>query len=357
MKSYSDYIVNLTKLRKNCLNIKKDLASDTKFCAIIKADAYGIGADVICKALYGIVDFFGVATLDEALAIRVFDKVTPILILGIIPQEYIDVCAENNISISITSIDQLQEIKSTSKKIKLHIQINTGLNRYGIRSIIEFKKLLRLIDNHTNLQLEGVYSHLATKEKDRLFINIQFYKFLQFKNLVKNRNVICHIANSFATSLNDKYHLDMVRNGYSLYTGNNCNKNSLVLNIKSRVVNINYLKKGDSIGYDRTVIAQSKMTIAVVPIGYADGFDRRLSNKFSVIINDKKCPVVGLVCMDVFMVDVTDMDVKIGDEVIILGSSKNHSITLDDYANVLETSPYEVLLKFNNKRMNYILRK
>ena len=165
MKSYSDYIVNLTKLKKNCLNIKKDLDSDTKFCAIVKADAYGIGSEAVCKALYGCVDFFGVATLDEALEIRNFDKVTSILILGIVPREYIDVCAENNISISVTSISQLEEIKSSNKKIRLHIQINTGLNRYGIRSIVEFKKILKLIDGHPNLQLEGLYSHFATKKR------------------------------------------------------------------------------------------------------------------------------------------------------------------------------------------------
>lgn len=356
MKSYSDYIVNLTKLKQNCLNVKKDLAKDTKICAIVKADAYGIGSEIVCKTLYGYVDFFGVATLDEALSIRMFDRITPILILGLVSIDQIEICSENNISISVSSIDQLKGIKNLQKKINIHIQINTGLNRYGIRSLVEFKKILKLIDDDDNLVLEGIYSHFATKQKDRLFINIQFYKFLQFKNIVKSRNIICHIANSYATSIGDKYHLDMVRNGFSLYVGNAHDNDNLVINIKSSVININQLKKGDSIGYDRTKIAKSKMTIAVVPIGYADGFDRRLSNNFSVIIKDKKCPIVGMVCMDVFMVDVTDIDVDVGDEVVILGSSKNHSITLEDYAKALDTSPYEILLKFNHKRMNYILK-
>ena len=99
------------------------------------------------------------------------------------------------------------------------------------------------------------------------------------------------------------------------------------------------------------------MTIAVIPVGYADGFDRRLSNNFSIIINDKKCKVIGLVCMDVFMVDISNVNASIGDEVIILGDSKSHSITVFDYAKALDTSPYEVLLKFNHKRMNYIIDK
>jgi len=354
MKCFNDYIVDIDILKNNCWNIKKLIGKNVKFCAIVKADAYGLGCEAICKSLKGLADFFAVACLKEALKIREFDKTTKILILGVVsPKEY-EICAENNISISIGTLEQLEKINN--EKLNIHLQVNTGLNRFGFRSLVEFKKALKLIDSKENVKLEGVYSHFATKEQDVKFINIQFFKFLQFKNLVKDKNVICHIANSFATLQNEKFHLEMVRNGFSLYYGYKNIFNKPVLTIKSKVINITTIKKGDSIGYDRTYVATKKMKVAVISIGYADGFDRRLSNNFQVIINDKKCPVVGLVCMDVFMVDISDVNAQVGDEVILLGKSKNHQITLFDYAKSLNTSPYEVLLKFNHKRMNYIIK-
>lgn len=346
MKYYNDYIVSEKILKKNCLEIKKILTNNTKLCAIVKADAYGLGYETICRALYGYVDFWGVANVCEAMKIRQFDSATKILVLGVVGREDFEICSKNDISISVSSLAKLQEIKQSKIDLKVHLQINTGLNRFGIRSLSDFKKALKVIEYSSNIRLEGVYSHFATKEKDRLFINIQYYKFLQFKNIIKNDQVICHIANSCATGLSDKYHLDMVRTGFSLYQN--------VLKIKSKIIEITEIKKGDTIGYDRTFLAKNKMKIAVVSIGYADGLDRRLSNNFSLIVNDKKCPIVGLICMDVCMVDITDIDADIGDEVIILGKSKNQEITIFDYASALSTSPYEILLKFNHKRMNYI---
>lgn len=352
MKYFNDYIVNLKNLKKNAINIKAKLERDVKLCAIVKADAYGLGSESICKELYGFADFFGVACLKEALDIRKFDKNTPIIVLGMVAKEDIDICVKNDISISVSSIYNLKELQNCNTKIKVHIQINTGLNRFGVRTLTEFKRILKILDK-SPIILEGIYSHFATKENDRLFINIQFFKFLQFRNLVRNRNIISHISNSCATKISPKYHLDMVRTGFSLYASEHAD----VLTIKSKVVNVLNIKKGDTVGYDRTFVAKNRMKIAVVSIGYADGLDRRLSNKFSLIINDKKCPIVGLICMDVCMVNVTDIDVEIGDDVIILGGSTNQKITIFDYSQTLETSPYEILLKFNHKRMNYILNK
>jgi len=150
----------------------------------------------------------------------------------------------------------------------------------------------------------------------------------------------------------------MVRCGNLLYgLTSNTLGNKLIVNITSKIVHINNVKKGESIGYDRTFIAQNKMKVAVVPIGYADGFDRRLSNKFDVLIKGHKCRIVGNICMDVFMVDITNLDnCVVGDEVVILGKQGKNSIMLEDYSKVLDTSPYEVLLKFNSKRLNYIIK-
>jgi alanine racemase len=139
-----------------------------------------------------------------------------------------------------------------------------------------------------------------------------------------------------------------------MYGGSDSFGNKMVLSIKSRIVNILDVKKGESVGYDRSFYASKKMKIAVVPIGYADGLDRGLSNNFSLLIGGVKCKIVGKICMDVCMVDITDLNVGLYDEVVILGKQKRQSILLQDYAEALETSPYEILLKFNYSRMNYI---
>lgn len=360
MKSFSDYIVNLNILKNNALNIKK-LLGETKFCAIVKADAYGLGLEPVCHALFDIADYFGVANFMEAIKIRTFDKKTKVLILGVTPIEDLTLCSASGISISVSDLMELTQICDFCEEYKIniniHIQINTGLNRFGFKSIIDFKKALKLVDKCKYINLEGCYSHFATKSQDVAFIKRQYIRFLQFKKYVKDQSVIFHIANSFATTYDTKFRLDMVRNGFLLYGGTE-NKigNKFILSIKSKIVNIMNVKKGDTIGYDRTFTVKKSMKIAVVPLGYADGLDRRLSNLFYVLIGGVKCKIIGLICMDVFMVDVSAIDARVMDEVVILGSQRCEEITINDMAECLGTSPYEVLLKLSPKRMNYILK-
>ncbi len=356
MKSYTDFVVDISTLRNNIINIKNNLSDGTKFCAVVKANAYGHGIESVCKNITDIVDFFAVACLKEALSIRVFDKTTKIIILSRVEKEDIKFCFENNISISISSLKQLKDYDVSDIPIKIHLQVNTGLNRFGFRSLNEFKKTLNYIEK-SKLILEGVYSHFATKDNDKLFIKKQDFKFNQFRRQVKNTNVIFHIANSFATLYNHKYHYGMIRNGFLMY-GYQSNDigNKPVLSMTSRIINILRVRKGDTIGYDRTYIVPRSTTIAVVPVGYADGFNRALSNNFSVLISGKRCRVIGLICMDVFMVDVGSLNVSIGDKVTLLGSDGGEEITLEDYAIALNTSPYAVLLGFNYRRMNYLVK-
>lgn len=360
MKSFNDYIVDSKRLKNNAYNIRSVLGRNTKFCAIVKANAYGIGVEAVCRSLYGIADFFAVANVFEGVSIRFFDKITPILILGVSDRDNLDIVAKSNISISISSIEKLVEVinfcESNMVKIKVHLQVNTGLNRFGFRTIALFKEGLKLIEKSEYVILEGIYSHFATKGNDVGFIKKQFIRFNQFKKYIKSNEVICHIANSFATLYDKKFHLNMVRNGFLLYGGGeNSIGNKFVVTIKSKIVNIFDVKKGDTIGYDRTFGVKKTMKIAVIPLGYADGYDRRLSNKFYVLVDGEKCPIVGNICMDCFMIDITNIKAKEWSEVVILGKQKNEEIALEDMANILDTSPYEVLLKLNYKRMNYIV--
>jgi len=356
MKCFNNYIVDIEVLKNNARNIKLKIGDNKKLCAVIKANAYGIGMQSVCKALYGIADFFACASIKEALGIRVFDKTTPILVLGYIDDSDLNVVADNNISISVGSLEQLQKyIRFATKKIKVHIQVNTGLNRFGFRSITCFKQALKLIDNNDNFVLEGVYSHFATKKNDIAFMKKQYLRFLQFKKNVYDPNVIMHISNSYGILESNKFYFDMVRSGFLLYgyTENNIG-NKPIIQITSEIISMQKIKKGDTVGYDRTYTAKCNTQIAVIPIGYADGFNRRLSNNFSVIINNKKYPIIGRVCMDVFMVDVGKNQINIGDQVVLLGKMGKEEITLDDYANALNTSSYEVICNFNYKRMNYL---
>lgn len=357
MKNFNDYIVDTNVLKQNILNIKKLIDKNTKVCAIVKANAYGIGLETVCKTLANQIDYFGVANLKEALEIREFDKHSKILILGMINIDDLNVCSDNNISISVSNLEMLEEIAlNANLPINVHLQVNTGLNRFGFRSVNSFKKALKLIKDSYYIELEGVYSHFATKSQDVSFIKRQFIRFNQFKKLVKSK-VLFHICNSYGLTFNKKFHLDMVRPGFLMYGGmENSLGNKLAVTIKSKVVNICTIKKGDTVGYDRTYMAKNKMQLAIIPIGYADGYDRRLSNNFYVLINGEKCNIVGLICMDVFMVDITGKNVRLGDEVVVLGKQGKREITLQNFSEVLDTSPYEVLLKFNYKRMNYIIK-
>ncbi|MBE5736416.1 MAG: alanine racemase [Clostridiales bacterium] len=356
MKCLSSYIVDTRILKSNIGNIRNIIKSSTKLCAVVKANAYGVGLHTVCKTLSGLVDFFACANLKEALNIRVIDKSTPILILGVVDISDLDVVVDNNISISVHSLEYLKMVATRlCDNINVHIKVGTGLNRYGIKSIKEFKQALELIDNNPHITLEGVYSHFATKSGDVEFMSRQYMRFLQFKRCVKDRSVIFHLANSYGTMRSNVYHFDMVRVGMLLYglLDNNIG-NKLVVRVESTVSAITKVKKGESIGYDRTFRAKSNMEIAVIPMGYADGINRSLSNNFHVIIGGHVCPIVGLICMDVFMVDVADLGVKVGDNVSIIGNKRG--ITYVDYANALNTSPYELICTIRYDRLNYIIK-
>lgn len=357
MNCFNDFIVDLSKLRSNAVKVKEYIGDKCKFCAVVKANAYGVGIDAVCKGLRGVADFFAVACLKEALRIRRFDKTTPILILGYIGQNDYEIASRHNISISVGDFATLEYLVMHNQyKINIHIQVNTGLNRFGFRSISEFSKAIKMIDNNQYLNLEGVYSHFATKSRDVGFIKKQYLRFMQFKKKVSRDSVIFHISNSYATTLN-KYCLDMVRVGYLLYGYED--KNLVldnVLTVKSKIINILKVKRGDSIGYDRTFIAKKSMTIAVIPIGYADGYNRLLSNKGYVIHSEKKLHIVGLICMDVLMVDVTGQNVSIGDVVTLIGGSGESRVAISDLARLINMSPYEFMCNLNYKRMNYIIK-
>ena len=356
MDCFNKFIINTNALRGNVKAIRKIIGKQ-KLCAVVKADAYGLGVKTICNAIKNEVDCFAVNSLKEALEIREFDKSTKILILGKTLPLYYELCANNNFSVSVESIKDIPKKISFKNPLNIHVQVNSGMNRLGAKNDNEIKKLVKVICKNSSLNLEGIYTHYSLSERGTFLIKTQFDRLNSIKNAkflnMYAKNAVFHASASGAVINFNELKFDMVRVGFALYGGSKIT--SPILSIKASLIKIFEVKKGERIGYEPAYVASKKMKIGVVSIGYADGFMRGLSNNFKVLINGQWVRVVGLVCMDMFFVDLTDIKVKLFDEVTILGNDGDKKITLNDYANALSTSEYEVLTNFRRKRMDLII--
>ena len=341
MNYYTTYQISKNSVIKNINNLKERLNKDTLICAIVKANAYGHDLKTVCKILKNKADFFGVANINEAKTIRSFDKETRILIIGKTPQIYYNWCSKNNVSVSFLDFSDLPD-KNPKGKLNFHLKIDSGLSRFGFNNKKDIKSFLSLTKNLKNLNLEGCFTHFATKENDIDFILKQYSIFKKLTKILP-KNIIYHCSNSYASLNLPALKLNMVRVGFALY--DSC---KMACKITSEIINIKKIKKGETVGYDRTFKATKDTTIGVVPIGYADGLARNLSNNFHLYINGKYVKIIGNICMDICFVDITNVNAKLYDKIEILGKH----ITLDDYAKKLNTSKYEIMLKFNHARMN-----
>jgi len=359
MRNYNKFVLDSNNLKCNLTIIKRLLKDKVKLCAVVKANGYGVGVDSLCSIIDKYVDYYAVSSIQEAKEIRDLGYSTKILVLGETPIENIEYCSNNNISISVGNIEYLKAIcENLHSSLNIHIKINTGLNRYGIKSLSEFKKMLRIVDKSKKIKLEGIFTHFATKGDDIEFINIQKHIFDEYCSLVP-KGVIRHCANSYATILSSIYQMDMVRIGINMFGDLRDEKLPLktVLSIKSEIVAINTVFKNQTIGYEKTFVAPKRLKIAVVPIGYADGVRREVGNKFYVLVNGKKANIVGNVCMDCFMIDITNIkNVYIGTEVTIVGRCYDEELKLQDWAKIYKTSVYEALIGFKVKRFQTIIK-
>ena len=359
MVNFNKYIVDKNKLLNNIKRIKRYIGRQTKFCAVVKADAYGLGIKNVCPIIADEVDYFAVVSVKEAMELRLINNDKPILILGVSNLELVNWCASNNVEITISSIDEVEYVAKYCKNtINVHIKINTGMNRYGIKNIAQLRQILRKIRESDNINIVGVYTHFATKLDNLDFIDIQYSNFEKMIKEIKTKNLIVHCANSFVSTTDKLKLCNMVRVGFSMYSDHYERLGiENVVSIQARVLKINQLKRGESVGYDRTYIAKRSQKIAVVSMGYADGFARNLSNNFKVLINGQFANVVGNVCMDCFMIDITNIrNVYVGSSVTILGDDGDNLIRLEDYAKALNFSPYEVLLNFRRRRMDDVIK-
>ncbi len=334
---FNKFIINKNNLIKNINKIKNE-NPHSLICAMVKANAYGVGLKQVVKILSPHASFFGVSNVYEANEVQKFCN-NKILIVGPLEQKKLN----NKFSYTCQSLKEVCFLAKQNKVFNVHLKINTGMNRYGVNSIKQFKLMLKKIKN-SKLKLEGVFTHFATQDN---YINIQMNVFNKYMQVCKNMgfNPIFHADNS--ATLNFKNHnLNMVRVGYSLY----CSSNHPVVKIKTEIVKINYIKKNELVGYNYRFVAKHKMKIAVVPIGYADGFDLHYIG-INLIIKNRPCKVLNI-CMDCFMLDISKINLKEGNKIEIL----NNKNTLKRYANYSHSSEYEVLTKFSKLRANRIVK-
>lgn len=352
------------KIDKNAIkhNIKqiRDITPEgVKLMPVIKADGYGHGALTMALETLPYADYFAVAIIEEALELRKNGISTPILLLGHTWQEYYEDAIKNDITLTVLRKEDAEEISkiavSLGKKAKIHIAIDTGMSRIGFFPNEESADTIFNISKLDNIFLEGIFTHFSTAdEADTAFTKEQLSRFMMFKKLLEERGVdisIYHTSNSAAIMQHGDCTFDMVRPGiilYGLYPSDEVEKATLdltpVMELHSHISYIKTVKKGDSISYGRTFTAQHDMKIATIPVGYADGYPRLLSNKGRVIINGCYAPITGRICMDQFMVDVSHIEnVKVGDKVILMGRDGELFISADEIAGYAQTINYEIV--------------
>lgn len=359
-KSQGTFIeVNLSSLKHNFDYIKSLISKKTKVLAVVKAYAYGSNPVKIAAFLEKLkVDYFAVAYTSEAVKLREFGIKKPILVFH--PQaENLSTIIKHNLIPTLYSFKMLEFFKDTvsRKKVKnypVHLKINTGLNRIGF-STQDVNRLINSINNDNFIKVDGIYSHLSSSE-DKLefdFTQKQISLFTKtFKKIIKNISdkPLAHICNTSGVINFPDAHFDMVRCGIGIYGFSNklTKSKSLipVVSLRSSISQIHLINKGESVGYNRSYIAETTKKIGTIPLGHADGISRLYgNNKGFVYIKNKKAPIIGNVCMDMLMVDISKINCEEGDEVIIF----NEKYSAEELAESVGTISYELLTALSHR--------
>lgn len=350
--------INTDNLKYNYNKIKEYIGPDVKFLAVVKADAYGHGAIEISKIMEEVkADYLAVSSLDEARELRSAGIRLPILIFGHTPKEEVPLIIKYDITQAVTceakAIEYNEEAKKLNKKLKVHIKLDTGMSRLGfLCNGTHFEGCIEGIENSVKLpylEAEGIFTHFAVSdeygEENDNYTKKQLELFNNVVSSLKERGItfpIRHTANTGATVRFRESHMDMVRPGLLLYGyGDEAKKLGLkpVMTLKSVVNTIKVYDEGTSVSYGRIYKTDSQRRLGVLPIGYADGFFRSLSNNYSVNLSGAKAPVRGKICMDMCMIDLTDIpEAKVGDEAEIFGENN----PIENMAALAHTIPYEI---------------
>ena len=351
--------IDLNAIRNNILEEKKLLKGDTRLMAIIKADAYGHGAIQVARTLSDFVCGFGVAVVEEALKLRAARVDKMLLVLGFTGTQWFEDVVRHEISQTVYEYNMASQLDSIASmlgmKAKIHIKVDTGMGRLGFPPTQESVEIIKKIASLPNIEMEGIFTHFARADEETTeAIEEPLRQFTDFVKACEAEGVSFryrHASNSACILQYPDAHLDFVRSGistYGLYPSEEMTHDTVKLKPAmewiSRVSFIKKVPAGTPISYGGTYVTDRESVIATVPVGYADGMKRSLSNKGRVLINGEYAPILGRICMDQFMVDVTDIPgVKERDPVVIFGRSGDKFLSVEEVANLAGSFNYEFI--------------
>lgn len=350
--------IDISAIKHNVRSLKKNICENTKFCAVVKADGYGHGSVMVSKAaIEAGADWLAVAIPEEGAVLREEGITAPILVLGPANLWQWQKAAEMDLSMVVASKNCINSAVTVSRELKktmrLHLKVDTGMNRVGLKYTDELKEILDVIDQEDGLVLEGLMTHFAAAdEADKTYTMMQSKRFADFIDIIKQRGYspMIHASNSGATLDCEDLAFDMVRVGiamYGCYPSTEVNRHVKLrpaMSLHTQISHIKMIHEGDMVSYGCTFTAVNDMRIATLPIGYADGFNRMLSNKGEVLIHGQRARVIGRVCMDQTLVDISDIpEASLHDDVVCIGKQGIDEISAEEYAAHCNTINYEVL--------------
>ncbi len=358
--------IDLDAAAYNLTAIRKRIGEKVKLCCVIKADAYGHGAVRLAKEYEALgADWLALSNIEEAVQLRRAGITLPMLVLGYTPPEAASLLAENDISQCAYSLGYCRLLSENAQKsgvsVKIHIKVDTGMSRLGFyfQDLNRDTDVVREISTACSLPglvPEGIFTHFATADSGKEGMMFTMRQFGCFKELIETLShkgiefPIRHCANSGATLDYSLSHMQMVRAGIILYgilpSDDVMHPEDLkpVMSLRAVISHVKELEPGSDVSYGRTYTADKKLRVATVPIGYADGYPRALSGKADILVHGVRCPILGRICMDQCIVDVTNVpEAKMGDTVTMIGRDGNEEIRVEELANMLDTIPYEVI--------------
>lgn len=356
--------INIAQFKHNLAVLQQHIGPNTKLCIPVKANAYGHGLIEMAKAAVDAnVDYLAVSCLQEGIILRQAGINIQILVLGAIHIEQIPELIQYDLEFTIASHYKARLVsdicKELQKTVKVHLEIDTGMQRTGVR-VDTAPAVLDYMNKENCFIVRGVYSHLATSDvPEHPFSKLQIQEFTEFvkeSGLLNNPDVLCHLASSAGMACHPETHFDMVRPGLIAFgyfprpdIPNNLRSIKPCFSIKAKIAYFKSVPAGFGISYSHTYITAKPTHILTIPIGYGDGLRRSLSNKGMILLNGKRYPMVGTICMDQVMVDIGSDSGYVGDIVTIVGHDNGQQISIEDLSQSCDTIPYEILCGFNDR--------
>lgn len=356
--------IDVDAIRYNIQKMQCMVKIGMKTMIIIKADAYGHGACELAHRLDDLADYYGVATIDEAVELREAGITKPILNIGYTPEADFLRAIQNDVTIAVYDVDQASKLSDVAlawaKNVKVHIKVDTGMSRIGFSADQEGIQRALLLKDMPCLEIEGIFTHYAkADEYDKKYAKLQKDRFLQYIQGLKAGGIdpqIKHIDNSAGAMELQDDEFDMVRLGivtYGLYPSEEVNKSIVIkpaMKLVAHVAHVKTLPAGVGVGYGWTYTTDKTTRVATITVGYADGYPRALSNCGRVLIHGQYAPIIGRVCMDQIMVDVSDIPgVKLDDEVVLIGEDMGNTITVEEVAEPANSFNYELVCNISRR--------